>query len=377
MQPKAPAPIWRVGLRYAGEDPRVALRNDAAPERRGAGRPGGPARPVRPRLVATAPGPARPSRSSRPTRRAGRRTWLPSSAARPRRSSATCASSRSSGSPSRSRSATGCPHAVPRCSRASDPCRSARSRSGCAVTPREGGSHERHPGQAPAVRPPLQPGAGPVLRRVRAATDLRRRVLAGLKGTVVEVGAGDGANFPHYPDEVERIVAVEPEAYLREQASSHTDERVELRNAVATDLPVADGEADAVVCTLVLCSVDQAAALAEARRVLRSGGELRFLEHVRSHEPGAGRRGAAGAGRDRVAAALRRLPRLPRHRGGDRAGGVHASPSWSGSASPRAPAVPRPPRSSAAPYARDRAGETPRRSRPLAWLTGLCAPRPH
>ncbi|WP_027861991.1 class I SAM-dependent methyltransferase [Marmoricola sp. URHB0036] len=120
--------------------------------------------------------------------------------------------------------------------------------------------------------------------------DLRRRVLAGLKGIVVEIGAGDGANFPHYPDEVERIVAVEPEAYLREQASSHTDERVELRNAVATDLPVADGEADAVVCTFVLCSVDQPAALAEARRVLRSGGELRFLEHVRSHEPGPGRR---------------------------------------------------------------------------------------
>ena len=50
---------------------------------------------------------------------------------------------------------------------------------------------------------------------------------------------------------------------------------------------MADGEADAVVFTLVLCSVDQAAALAEARRVLRPGGELRFLEHVRAHEPGA------------------------------------------------------------------------------------------
>jgi len=120
--------------------------------------------------------------------------------------------------------------------------------------------------------------------------DLRRRVLAGLKGTVVEVGAGDGANFPHYPDEVARVVAVEPEAYLREQASSHTDERIELRNAVATDLPVGDGEADAVVFTLVLCSVDQAGALAEARRVLRPGGELRFLEHVRAHEPSSVRR---------------------------------------------------------------------------------------
>jgi ubiquinone/menaquinone biosynthesis C-methylase UbiE len=121
--------------------------------------------------------------------------------------------------------------------------------------------------------------------------ELRRRLLARLEGTVVEVGAGTGANFAHYPDEVTRIVAVEPEAYLREQAASHTDERVELRDALATDLPVGDGEADAVVFCLVLCSVDdQAAALAEARRVLRPGGELRVLEHVRAHEPGANRR---------------------------------------------------------------------------------------
>lgn len=120
--------------------------------------------------------------------------------------------------------------------------------------------------------------------------DLRRRLLAGLKGTVVEVGAGDGANFPHYPDDVARIVAVEPEPYLREKAAAHTDERVELRNAVATDLPVGDGEADAVVFSFVLCSVDQTGALAEARRVLRPGGELRFLEHVRDHEQGFNRR---------------------------------------------------------------------------------------
>ena len=119
--------------------------------------------------------------------------------------------------------------------------------------------------------------------------DLRRRTLAGLKGTVVEVGAGDGANFTLYPDEVERIVAVEPEPFLRERASGHADERVELRDTVASSLPVADGEADAVVFTLVLCTVDQQAALAEARRVLRPGGELRFLEHVQAHEPGPAR----------------------------------------------------------------------------------------
>ena len=119
------------------------------------------------------------------------------------------------------------------------------------------------------------------------AQDLRRLTLAGLAGTVVEVGAGDGANFALYPDEVERIVAVEPEPYLRERASGHADERVVLRDAVAEDLPLGDGEADAVVFTLVLCSVAQEASLAEARRVLRPGGELRFLEHVQAHRPGA------------------------------------------------------------------------------------------
>ncbi len=125
----------------------------------------------------------------------------------------------------------------------------------------------------------------------RGAEDLRRRTLAGLAGTVVEVGAGDGANFSLYPDEVERIVAIEPEPFLRERASGHADERVELRDAAADALPVGDGEADAVVFTLVLCSVDEPqAVLAEAQRVLRPGGELRFLEHVHAPQPGAARR---------------------------------------------------------------------------------------
>ncbi len=123
----------------------------------------------------------------------------------------------------------------------------------------------------------------------RGGQELRRRLLEGLQGTVVEVGAGDGANFTLFPDDVSRIVAVEPEPFLRERAAVQADERVELRDAVATGLPVGDGEADAVVFSLVLCSVDQQPALAEARRVLRPGGELRFLEHVQAPEPGAAR----------------------------------------------------------------------------------------
>lgn len=125
--------------------------------------------------------------------------------------------------------------------------------------------------------------------------ELRRRALSGLAGTVVEVGAGDGANVAHYPDTVRRIVAVEPEPHLREHAAAlvveRADERIEVLDAVAGDLPIGEGEADAVVFCLVLCSVDdQDTALAEARRVLRPGGELRFLEHVQEPEPGAVRR---------------------------------------------------------------------------------------
>jgi ubiquinone/menaquinone biosynthesis C-methylase UbiE len=118
---------------------------------------------------------------------------------------------------------------------------------------------------------------------------LRARALAGLSGTVVEVGAGDGANLTHYPPEMDHLVAVEPEPYLRDRVTARTadDRRVDVRDGTAEDLPVPDGSADAVVFTLVLCSVaDVGVALREARRVLRAGGEVRLLEHVQSHEPG-------------------------------------------------------------------------------------------
>ena len=120
--------------------------------------------------------------------------------------------------------------------------------------------------------------------------ELRARTLAGLAGRVVEVGAGNGLNFAHYPAEVSEVVAVEPEPFLRERASERAAAAGVAVRVVAGDaesLPLGDGEADAVVVSLVLCSVpDQAAALAEARRVLRPGGELRFYEHVISHKRG-------------------------------------------------------------------------------------------
>jgi SAM-dependent methyltransferase len=116
----------------------------------------------------------------------------------------------------------------------------------------------------------------------RGAAEHRRRLLEGLAGRVVEVGAGNGRNFVHYPPSVLEVVAIEPEPTLRALAAGADHAvPVQVRDGSADALPFADGELDAAVVSLVLCSVpDQAAALAEIRRVLRPGGELRFYEHV-------------------------------------------------------------------------------------------------
>ncbi|MBF8186189.1 class I SAM-dependent methyltransferase [Nonomuraea sp. K274] len=117
----------------------------------------------------------------------------------------------------------------------------------------------------------------------------RRDLPAGLSGQVVEVGAGDGATFAHYPASVERVLAVEPEAHLRALATAAATAApvsVEVHAGMAERLPVAGASVDAVVFALVLCSVpDQAVALAEAVRVLKPGGQVRFLEHVRADTP--------------------------------------------------------------------------------------------
>lgn len=118
----------------------------------------------------------------------------------------------------------------------------------------------------------------------RGGAEHRRKLLTGLRGRVVEVGAGSGANFQHYPTSVSEVIAVEPEPYLRERAERAASEApvsVSVAHGGADRLPGEAESFDAGVVALVLCTVpDQRSALAELYRVIRPGGELRFYEHV-------------------------------------------------------------------------------------------------
>lgn len=113
----------------------------------------------------------------------------------------------------------------------------------------------------------------------------RARLLAGASGVVLEVGGGTGANLAHYRG-VDRVTVAEPDPYMRGrlgQKARGAGVPVEIVAAGAEDLPFPDASFDTVVSTLVLCTVpDQAAALQEIRRVLRPGGRLLFVEHVRA-----------------------------------------------------------------------------------------------
>ena len=123
----------------------------------------------------------------------------------------------------------------------------------------------------------------------RGLGELRDEVVGKASGVVLEVGAGTGSNFSHYPSAVTEVVATEPDPHMlrraREAAPTAT---VPLRveQAPAARLPAEDGTIDTVVATLVFCSIDDPeAALAEIRRVLKPGGRMLFLEHVRAEDP--------------------------------------------------------------------------------------------
>jgi ubiquinone/menaquinone biosynthesis C-methylase UbiE len=123
--------------------------------------------------------------------------------------------------------------------------------------------------------------------------EYRQQLLAGASGRVIEIGGGTGANLQHYGPDIEALTVTEPEPPMlkrlekkaREEAPNAT-----ILRAPAEKLPFEDDSFDTAVSTLVLCGVDdQVRALGELKRVLRSGGRLLFIEHVRSDDPDLGR----------------------------------------------------------------------------------------
>lgn len=125
----------------------------------------------------------------------------------------------------------------------------------------------------------------------RGLLERRRQLVGSLTGSVLEVGAGTGLNFPHYPAGT-TVFAFEPDDLMLERALPRVAEaeaEIVVFRASASQLPVGEHRFDHVVMCMCLCSIKQAeAAIAEAHRVLKPSGELHFLEHIR--DPSGGKR---------------------------------------------------------------------------------------
>jgi ubiquinone/menaquinone biosynthesis C-methylase UbiE/uncharacterized protein YndB with AHSA1/START domain len=149
------------------------------------------------------------------------------------------------------------------------------------------------PGRVPRPPPALLRSAfSRLYARLSPAADARggrrhrQALLAGAEGRVLEIGCGNGLNFPHYPASAHQVVAVEPDRRLRRQAevaARRATVAIDVVDGDAGRLPGADASFDTAVVSLVLCSVpDPSVALAEIFRVLRPGGRIHFYEHVAS-----------------------------------------------------------------------------------------------
>ena len=118
--------------------------------------------------------------------------------------------------------------------------------------------------------------------------EIRARLLAGATGDVLEVGAGTGRNLAHYGAGVRTLTLTEPDTSMMRRlarTASRSDVPATVLRAPAEDLPFEDATFDTVVSGLVLCGVeDQPRAVREIRRVLRPGGRLLFIEHVRADD---------------------------------------------------------------------------------------------
>ena len=120
---------------------------------------------------------------------------------------------------------------------------------------------------------------------------MREALLAGADGRVLEIGGGTGLNLP-YDEGVDSLVVTDPEPAMLRRLRDKLSEgarQAEVVEAPAEELPFGDASFDTVVSTFVLCGADQKRSLTEIRRVLRPGGRLLFLEHVRSDDPAVAR----------------------------------------------------------------------------------------